>query len=391
MSTSTSVDRDALVDLTRSLVERPSENPPGNEAAVATVLEERLDDSPVPFEVERYDVEPGRPNVVASAGDSDGGSVLFTGHTDVVPADTGDWSGDPYRLCRMDDRIVGRGTADMKGALAAKLLAAEAYLSDSSGSGGEVVLAFVCDEEHDGLGTRSIVERGIRADCAVIGEPTQLQVCVAQKGVVRYRISVHGESAHTGAPERGLNAISGLDRLVRRLERFHDERQRETSHPLLTPETVTVTEIEGGIAPNVVPDSARLTIDWRFLPGGPTASEWFDGRIGEIVSELTVRGQSLDVSVERLVFARGAELDPEHELVDAVVGSAVDAGVESRPVGFNAATDARFLIHDAGVPTVLFGPGSIEEDAHTVDESVDIDDLVSTAETYQNLLERVLD
>lgn len=387
---SVTVDRDALVELTRSLVERPSENPPGDEAAVANVLEERLDDSPVAFDVERYDVEPGRPNVVATAGDPNGGTALLTGHTDVVPAHAEDWNGDPYQLRREDDRVVGRGVADMKGALAAKLLAAEAYLAESS-STGEVVLAFVCDEEHDGLGTRALVERGIDADCAVIGEPTRLQVCTAQKGVVRYRITVHGESAHTGAPEHGLNAITGLDRVIRRLERFHDERQRETSHPLLTPETVTVTEIEGGIAPNVVPDTARLTVDWRLLPGDPTDPGEFDRQIGEVVSDLAVDGRPLDVTIEQLVFARGAEIDPRHEFVTAVVDSAADTGLESEPVGFNAATDARFLIHDAGVPTVLFGPGSIEEDAHTVDESVRINDLVATAETYQSLLERVLD
>jgi acetylornithine deacetylase/succinyl-diaminopimelate desuccinylase family protein len=390
MSTNASIDRDGLLELTRSLVERPSENPPGDETGVASALVERLADSPIAFEVERYDVEPGRPNVVATAGDADGGTVLLSGHTDVVPADAGEWSGDPYRLRRRGDRVVGRGTADMKGALAAKVLAAEAYLSDSSGDDGAVVLAFVCDEEHEGVGTRALVERGLDADIAVIGEPTRLQVCTAQKGVVRYRITARGESAHTGTPERGLNAISGLDRVVRRLERFHAERRRETSHPLLAPETVTVTEIEGGIAPNVVPDTAELTVDWRLLPGGPTDPEPYDRRIGELISDLSIDGQSLAVTVERLVFARGAEIDPGHELVDATVGAATAAGVESEPVGFNAATDARFLVHDAGIPTVLFGPGSIEEDAHTVDESVRIDDLVATAKTYRNLLDRVL-
>lgn len=384
-----SIDRDALVDLTRILVEQPSENPPGDEAAVATVLEERLETSLVPFEVERYEVEPGRPNVVATAGDPDRGTILLAGHTDVVPANAADWSGDPYRLHKEGDRIVGRGTADMKGALVAKLLAAESYLSEPSA--GRVILAFVCDEEHDGIGMRSIVERGISADCAVIGEPTRLHVCTAQKGVVRYRITVHGKSVHSGTPERGVNAITGLDRIVQRLEEFNDERRHETSHPLLTPETVTVTRIEGGIAPNVVPDTAELLVDWRLLPGSPTDPEQLDRRIDDLVSDLAIDGRLLDVTVDRLVFARGTEIDPEHEFVNIAVDAAATAGIESETVGFNAATDARFLIHDGSVPTVLFGPGSIEEDAHTVDESVCVDDLVSTAETYRNLLESVLD
>lgn len=381
------IERDALLTLTRKLVEQPSENPPGDENAVVAVLEARLEDSPIPFEIERYDVEPGRPNLVAHAGDPDRGTVLLIGHTDVVPANAEDWSGDPYRLRRIGDRIIGRGTADMKGALAAKLLAAESYLADPSS--GRVTLAFVCDEEHEGIGTCALVDRGVRADYAVIGEPTRLQICTAQKGVVRYRIAVHGKSAHSGTPDRGTNAVKGLHRIIQRLEEFNEECRRTTPHPLLTPETVTVTEIEGGIAPNVVPDSAQLTVDWRLLPGDSIDQSQLDARIEDIVASLAVDDQPFDVIVDRLVFARGAEIDTDHELVDIAVAAAADIGSESEPVGFNAATDARFLVHQ-GIPTVLFGPGSIEEDAHTVDESIRVDDLVSTAEMYRRFLERAI-
>lgn len=382
------IEQDALLSLTRELVEQPSENPPGNETAVVAVLEEHLKNSPIPFEIERYDVEPGRPNLIAHAGDPDRGTVLLTGHTDVVPANAEDWSDDPYRFRRVRDRIIGRGAADMKGALAAKLLAAESYLTDSSS--GRVTLAFVCDEEHEGIGMRALVDRGVRADCAIVGEPTRLQICTAQKGVVRYRITVHGKSAHSGTPNHGINSIKGLNRIIQRLEEFDEECQQKTPHPLLTPETVTVTEIEGGIAPNVVPDSAQLTVDWRLLPGGSVDQIQLDTRIEDIVTGLAIDGQPLDVTVDRLVFARGAEIDRDHELVDTAIAAAADVGLESEPVGFNAATDARFLIHH-GIPTVLFGPGSIEEDAHTVEESIRVDDLVSTAEMYRRFLERVLD
>lgn len=381
------IERDALLSLVRRLVAQRSENPPGDETGVADVLERRLAESPVAFDIERYEVAPGRPNLVAQAGDSGRGSLLLTGHMDVVPASAEEWSGDPYRLREEGGRAIGRGTADMKGALAAKVLAAESYLADPAAGG--VTLAFVCDEEHGGIGTKALVERGINADHAVIGEPTGLQVCTAQKGVVRYRITVHGRSAHTGAPDRGVNAILGLDRVVRQLERFHDERGKETAHSLLTPETVTVTEIDGGIAPNVVPDSATLTVDWRLLPDGASDPGRFDRKLRDVVSEPVVDGRTLDVSIERTVFARGAEIEPEHDLARTVLAAAGDAGLDSRLVGFNAATDARFLINDAGIPTVLFGPGSIEDDAHTVDESIRIDELASTAETYERLLERL--
>lgn len=380
--------RDSVVDLTRELVERESENPPGNEQAVADYLVERLGASPVPFAVETYDVEPGRPNVVATVGDPDRGTVLLTGHVDVVPSHADDWSQDPYELGERDGRVVGRGTADMKGALAAKLLATEAYYQ-STDDPGSVILAFVIDEEDQGRGTRALIERGIDADAAIIGEPTDMQVCVAQKGVVRYDLTVRGRSGHAGTPDDAVNAITGLRRVLDRVEELDGRLRQGSSHPLLDPETVTVTEVVGGLAPNVVPDLATATLDWRFHPG-TTTPEPLDDRLSASLDGLTLNDERLPVEWERKVFARAAEIASDHNLVREVQAAADAAGLHARAVGFNAATDARFLVHDAGIPTVLFGPGSIERDAHTVDESVLIDELVSTVDTYRFSLDRLL-
>ena len=377
-----------VVDLASELVSRPSENPPGNEAAVAEFLAKRLEDSSVPFDIETREVEPGRPNVVARAGDPSRGSVLLTGHTDVVPANAADWTGDPYTLREADGRVVGRGIADMKGALAAKVLAAESYLT-STEDPGEVVLAFVVDEENQGRGTQTLVADGIEADAAVVGEPTELDVCVAIKGVARYEVIVEGESCHSGQPDEGIDAIRGLARVVERIEEMDARLATETSHALLAPEDVTVTEIEGGIAPNVVADRATATVDWRFLPG-PTDPEAFDERLADALDGISVDGKSIEVTLDRTVFARGGEVDDNHPLVKAVVDAAEAAGVNARPTGFNAATDARFLINDANIPTVHFGPGSIEDDAHTVDESVTAGDLTATVQTYRNALDALL-
>ncbi|TYL36175.1 hypothetical protein CV102_23830 [Natronococcus pandeyae] len=382
------VDRDELVSLTAALVGKPSENPPGDERRVVDALLERLDRSPIEFDVETHEALPDRENVVARAGNSDRGSVLLTGHTDVVPAAADDWSGDPYELREEDGHLVGRGAADMKGALATKIVAAESYLA-STDDPGEVILAFVVDEEWDGKGTQTLVERGLTADYAIIGEPTRLQTCVAQKGVARYELAVRGVSAHSGTPQEGEDAVLAAGRLLTAFESMNEELETETSHALLAPETITVTEITGGTAPNVVADRATLTVDWRFLPGHDRSPERFDERVSRLIRE-TDLGADVEVSVERLVFARAGEIDPGHELVETAVESAADVGVESAPVGFNAATDARFLLHDAEIPTVLFGPGSIADDAHTVDESVAVSELEATAKTYRRALDRLL-
>ncbi|WP_227380394.1 M20 family metallopeptidase [Haladaptatus halobius] len=378
----------AVVDLTRDLVECESENPPGNEHTVAEYLRTRLESSSVPFEVTSYEVAPNRPNVVARVGNPAHGSVLLTGHVDVVPANAEDWTGDPYLLREQNGRIVGRGTADMKAALAAKILATESYY-DATNDPGEVILGFVVDEENTGMGTRALVDRGVEAYAAIIGEPTELEVCVAQKGVARYNVTVHGESGHSGRPDDAVDAIAGLGQVLARIEAFDDRLRDETAHEFLAPETITVTKVDGGIAPNVVADHATATVDWRILPG-TTSAETFDNRLRELLADITVNGQAIEIEFERTVFARAAAVPADHDLVRAILTAADSAGVAADAVGFNAATDARFLVHDAGIPTVLFGPGSIQHDAHTVNESISVRDLLSTVETYQEALERLL-
>lgn len=376
-----------VVELTRELVGRASENPPGDERAVAEWLVERLETSPAPFSVETTDVFEGRPNVVARAGNPERGSLLLAGHTDVVPADESNWTTDPYNPTVRSGRVVGRGTADMKGAIAAMVVAAERYL-DSAEDPGEVILAFVVDEEHGGNGMQHLVDDGVSADAAVIGEPTGLDVCTAIKGVARYEVSVHGENCHSGQPDEGRDAIRGLRELLSRIERL-DTALESTSHEVLAHEDVTVTEVSGGLAPNVVADRADVTIDWRFLPG-TTEPDPFDERIRSTLADLSVNAIEFPVDIDRTVFARAGETDPDHPVVTSVIDAAHENGIDAALVGFDAATDARFLIHDAEIPTVHFGPGSITDDAHTVDESVAVDELITTAAAYEAILESTL-
>lgn len=376
--------REAVLEAAEALVARPSENPPGEEAAVAEWLVDRLESSAVPFEVEATAIEPGRPNVVARTGDPDRGTVLLTGHTDVVPADSEDWTTPPYEPEVRDGRLYGRGTADMKGALAAMIIGTERYVERAEESG-EVVLAFAVDEEYGGRGTQALVEGGLDADVAVVGEPTDLNVCTAIKGVSRYEVTITGEGCHSGMPDEGRDAIRALSALLDRIATLDDELE-ETAHEVLSHEDVTVTEVAGGLAPNVVAERASATIDWRFLPG-KTTPEPFDRRFHEALDGITANGDPVDVNVDRTVFARAAETDPDHQTVSTVLDAASGEGIDTELVGFNAATDARFLVHDADIPTVHFGPGSITDDAHTVDESVAVADLVAAAGVYEAVLE----
>lgn len=384
------VDERQVVDLTSALVALPSENPPGDEKAVIDYLVDRLDRSPVPFEVTLQEVEEDRPNLIARAGDPSRGTLLLTGHVDVVPASGEGWTGDPYEPRRVDGRIVGRGVSDMKGALAAKLLAAETYLTETEDPG-EVVLAFVVGEETTGFGSKALVDDGIDADGAILGEPTDLEVCVAQKGTVRYEVTVHGRSAHSARPEEGASAVEGLRVLLAACKDL-DSRVRREEHRLLSPGSVTVTEVNGGTAPNVVPDRVTLTIDWRTVPGSEFEEPAdFDAELSAMAERVHRECPGLTVEYDRWLFARATEVPADSRVASAISAATANAGLDSNHTGFDATTDARHFVHRADVPTVLFGPGSIETDAHTVDESISVDDLVATVDVYRNAIERFHD
>ena len=378
-------EREPLVETTRQLVKHPSVNPGGTEAAVVQYLREWFAASSVTFEVTTDEVLENRPNIVARAGDPSKGSLLLTGHTDVVPADPSQWTGDPFILREEGDRLVGRGVADMKGAIAAQMHAAETYIKRTD-TPGEVILAFVVNEEQGGSGTRRLLDTGITADCAVIGEPTELDVCTAQYGCARYRLHIRGRSAHAGRPSLGENPIQGVPALLRALANL-DETMDCHQHPLLGTGSITPTELHAGIAHNVVPDKLTLTLDWRHPPGIDKPAEWFDDVLTAALAE---SAPDIDIDLERYDFYPAVETNRDHPVVNVVRAAARNAGLQSEIAGFPAGSDARFLVPDGNIPTVLFGPGSIAQDAHTVDESIAAQDLERAAATYFGALRSYL-
>lgn len=383
----TSATEERVIEAAGEAVSIRTTTPPGERALVEYYLE-RFEDSPIEFDVETQRVDPDDPsrlNVIARTGDPGRGTLLLTGHLDVVPAVESEWSVPPFELTRRGDRLFGRGIADMKGSLASMLLATEAYV-EAAETPGEVVLGFVADEETGGEGTQELVDRGIDADAAILGEPTSLTIGRANKGAARYDVTVRGESAHSGRPDQGTNAVSAVPQIVERLEAL-DAELREYTHELLAPRsTVTVTKLSGGTAPNIVPGEATVTFDWRFVPGMPTDPGWYDERIEAAIGEVTIDGEPADCSIERWNFKPAAGIDADEPVVDALEAALDRVGLEVEHTGFNAGTDAGYL-EAAGIPTVLFGPGSIEGEAHTVDESMAVEELVTAVDAYEYAIE----
>lgn len=374
-----SISVEEVTSLAAGLVVAPGENPPGEEAATVEVLAQAC--ALRELDCSTDEVRPGRPNLRARLAGGDGPGLLLLGHSDVVPAGDG-WSVHPHGGLVRDGRLYGRGGADMKGGLAACLVAMGALRRAGVPLTGPVELAVTVDEEDGALGIRHYLATGDRGDFVgcIVAEPTDLQPIVAARGDAYLKINIRGRAAHAGNPADGVNAIYGAGRVIDDLRAWHQE-LAAAAHPLAGPATVSVGTIAGGTGPSIVAAECELIADRRLLPteSGPQVLEQVRARI----DRLDLPADGLSASAELLLDMPGFETDPDHRLVTAVAESARAAGGPDLPVGgWTAACDGGFLARDAGLPVIVFGPGSVSEQAHRADESVALEELLIAARSY---------
>ena len=375
------VDPDEVLSFARALIAAKSENPGGTEDQAADVASEILTGLGASPEIVRS--EAGRPSVVATIG-GDGSSLAWNGHLDVVPAGSIDtWTHDPW-AGEIDDegRLVGRGAADMKGPIAAALAAAAALKRADIPIDGSLVFHLAADEELAGVhGTKVLRERGfLTQDAAIVGEPSELQVGLAERGGAWFTATAYGKAAHGSQPHRGVNAITSMARFLLRLPEVLPDRE----HPLVGKPTVNAALISGGNAPNVVPDRCEVDIDRRIVPG-ETDPDVVRAPFLELVRSLRTEHPEVEIEVVLREWTDAAEASPDADIVRLAV-DAVESATGARPelVGFTGITDARFYINEAHIPTVICGPGSLTV-AHTADESVAVDELVAGARSYARM------
>lgn len=389
------IDRDELVELTRALVRIPSVYRPGdpdaNESRVATFVEGWLRREG--FQIEVQPVEPGRPNVIGWLGEKRPGrrSLLLEGHTDVVTeGDPAAWSWPPFGADLVDGRIYGRGTADMKGGLAAAMVAAAAFRRAGVEPGGKLVVGALVDEEDRMIGVHHLVTTAIgrELDAAIICEPEDNELCLEQRGVVWARIRVHGKMAHGAMPEAGINPIGALGAILREVPaverriRRRCERSRYLRPPTVTPTIVQAPPPGVGVPQsNVIPAFAAMTLDVRVTPGIDA-----DGLRDELEA-LCRAGESAcpGVKVEWAPvnpFRLATRVDRGEPLVKAMVGGFKAAtGRAPRYGGVPGSTDGTILRNELGLPIVTCGPGN-RLIPHQVNEYVEVDELVDAARIY---------
>lgn len=385
------IDLAEILAIARELIAAPGENPPGGEGPTARALIDAATGLGLSCTV--TEVEPDRPNVsVALSGGAEPG-LLLLGHTDVVPLGDG-WTVSPTGGEVAGGRLYGRGSTDMKGGLAACLVAMAAIRRAGVELRGPVELAAVIDEEENGIGVRRyLADRAENADAprfaaCVVAEPTDLQTIIAARGAAYLQVTVTGKAAHAGNPSDGVNAIYGASRIVTEIERWHHDLAAD-AHPLIGPATWNVGMIDGGTGGSIVPAECRIVIDRRLLPGDDPAAI-----LAELRSRIDALGlaeRGMGVTVEMPMDMPGFETAPDHVLVTTSYDAIRDAGGPDLPLGgWTAACDGGYVNRDEGVPVVVLGPGSVQTQAHRADESVGLDELLAAARAYALIMVRLL-
>jgi succinyl-diaminopimelate desuccinylase len=336
-----------------------------SEAAAADMVAERLEAAGL--NVERHEHAPGRPSLVARLeGLSDEPRLCMTGHLDTVALGGAPWSVEPFGELR-EGRLNGRGSSDMKGGVAAIVVAAE-RLAAGGPLEGAMELVLTASEETGCEGAAHLARTGAlgRAGALLVAEPTRGVAHVAHKGVMRVRASTEGVAAHASTPQLGRNAIYPLARAMTGLAELDFG---VPPHPLLGAPTLSVGTIAGGTAVNVVPDHAEATIDVRTVPG----------MAAEQVLELLAEAAGPDVALEPYLELAPVATDPGHPFATLCGAKAL---------GLPYFTDAAVLTPAyGGIPTVIWGPGEPDQ-AHQTDEWADAAMIDEAADAFTDVARR---
>jgi acetylornithine deacetylase len=364
------VARGDAVALTRELVRIDSRNPslaaggPG-ESAAARALCAIL--RAWEFEAELMEAAPGRPNVIARVGTPGARSIMFNGHLDVVGIDG--MSHAPFEAAERDGRLYGRGACDMKAGVAA--MCAAAARAHDAGLEGEVIITAVADEEYESVGTRALVSHGIRADAAIVTEPTTLSIMPAHLGFVWLDVVAHGRAAHGSRWDIGVDAIRHAGLYLAALDEYDRTVLAKRSHPLLGRPSVHASLIEGGSGMSTYPERCTIRLERRTITG--ETPQFVERELAGLCDTFAARG--VDASIEvRATFSQA----PSDVAIDAPIvralRSALDAECEPvRVAGMTAWTDAA-LLNAAGIPAICFGPGDISL-AHATEEYVPVSEI----------------
>ena len=377
------------IELLQRLVQIPSPNPPGDTVAIADFVAEQM--RAIGCEV-RQPAPPQKPqarNTIATLGAGEP-RVMLHAHIDTVPiaaTEAENWSVDPYAAKLQNGALYGKGSIDDKAVLASMMLTMmEAAQQDNLA--GTLVLAAAAEEEVGGqLGTKWLADGGHLPVCdfIIVGEQTGNKVATAHKGVLRATVRTTGKSVHATNPDRGVNAIVAMSKIIAALHHYHLDLSR-LIHPVVGVPTCNIGVIAGGSTANAVPDACAIKLDRRMIPGEKPE---------DVVEELRAVIESVHLEpataiVGDIVYSRwfDSALNTEYArtIMDCARGQLND---DPGPIGYLPGSDAKHLMDLARGDMIIFGPGSYEV-AHAADEHVQLDDYATTTAILQDFVRKTL-
>ena len=388
------------VETLQRLVRTPSINPMGRDVSGPHIGERAMTELLIDicqsqgWQWSRQEVHPGRDNLLVRIDDEPPAQgrelILWDVHQDTVPADG--MTVEPFGGDVRDGRVYGRGACDVKGSMAAMLAALSRLTENPPTKHPSVLLACTVNEECGFTGARHLTQLWRESpanamfqrppDAAIVAEPTELNVVVAHQGQVRWRCHTIGRAAHTSRPDAGVNAIYGMAQVVQAIEKYHARlAAKGPDHPLCGRPSVCVSTIHGGVAINTVPEQATIEIDRRLAPG-----EQPEGAFGDMIRHIAENANVGECRIEHdPPFMQSAGLVDENNraLANRLAQLVREHDRACERVGVPFGTDAA-AIAAAGLPTVVFGPGSIDQ-AHTADEFISIDELKLATEIFYRI------
>jgi acetylornithine deacetylase/succinyl-diaminopimelate desuccinylase len=381
------IDEEKLIGIANDLIRIPSHSAtPGQEKEISRFVEDFM--RRWGFEVILQEVQESRSNVIVKLGGHDEGkSLVLNGHLDTVPP--GRDMKDPYRPEIRKGCLHGRGSCDMKGAVAAMMYTLYLLKQCDIRLGGDLYFTGVVGEETGGVGTRFLVKNGFRPDFAIVGEPTNLNLVTSHKGVEQLEIRVRGKSAHASMPDHGVNAITAMSDFIQRLDKELVPELRKRSQEQVGPATLSLGVIQGGEKVNMVPDFCSLQIDRRWVKTERLPQ--VVSEIEDILERVCEKDPALSAELVSLHPVDGYfgpfAISENHKLITCARQALKLAGRPSKICGMQGWTDAATLMH-AGIPAVLLGPGSVAQ-AHTSGEYVTLSQLVDATKCYLALTKTI--
>jgi len=384
------LDIDRMIRFAQRLVRIRSVNPPGDYTEISEVLYQQM--KSLNLQTEIIEGSPGKPNIVGFLpGSESNGVVLFlSGHMDVVPiGDQKEWSHDPFGGERYDGKLWGRGSIDMKSAIAAELFAVKAVMDAQVPLRGAVMVGGTVDDEIAGIwGMKYLHEYGFASKglpiptIHLLGEPSHLNITCSFKGRLWFKVTTVGRASHGGAPQEGINAIEKMMTLISEFRNIPRQ-----NHPLMGEDTLNLGTIEGGEKVNIVPSRCTAHFDYRMCaPGNGDISE---SRLRETIKDLISKNMDFQIKDFEIYEKRDpVEIQPNHWVIERMSECVEEVtGRKPQRIGSLSAGDLYYSLKK-GIPGAWIGPGDPKL-FHKADEHLEIEELIQAAQIYTILILRL--